>query len=206
MFRVKSRFFKNRELYWSTLPQNSNCGRELVQKSGVQIPVGESQIFFVRFLFIFISSIKNWKLTHEILFFIFFYQLNFINILKKNILFLFNLLIYLKVSLFLIFSFLWRIWKWKQNETNKFLPKIWILKNLNFKTDLLAFWAERHAQYTFCPRPDQPGRKWMYHCWYIEPRNREKSLTLIWQHFSCLLAEWIAKISKKKFFHGGFLR
>ena len=31
-------------------------------------------------------------------------------------------------------------------------------------------------------------------------RNREKSLTLIWQRFSCLLDEWIAKISKKKFF------
>ena len=45
-----------------------------------------------------------------------------------------------------------------------------------------------------------------YQCWYIEPRNREKSLTLIWQHFSCLLDEWIAKISKKKFFHDGFLR
>ena len=44
------------------------------------------------------------------------------------------------------------------------------------------------------------------HCWYIEPRNREKSLTLIWQRFSCLLDEWIAKISKKFFFHGGFLR
>ena len=38
------------------------------------------------------------------------------------------------------------------------------------------------------------------HCWYIEPRNREKSLTLIWQHFSCLLDEWIAKIYKKKIF------
>ena len=36
------------------------------------------------------------------------------------------------------------------------------------------------------------------HCWYIEPQNREKSLTLIWQRFSCLLDEWIAKISKKK--------
>ena len=32
------------------------------------------------------------------------------------------------------------------------------------------------------------------HCWYIEPRNREKSLRLIWQRFSCLLDEWIAKI------------
>ena len=31
------------------------------------------------------------------------------------------------------------------------------------------------------------------HCWYIEPWNREKSLTLIWQRFSCLL-EWIAKM------------
>ena len=40
----------------------------------------------------------------------------------------------------------------------------------------------------------------IFHCWYIEPRNREKSLTLIWQRFSCLLDEWIAKISKKNFF------
>ena len=44
------------------------------------------------------------------------------------------------------------------------------------------------------------------HCWYIEPRNREKSLRLIWQHFSCLLDEWIAKIYIKKKFHDGFLR
>ena len=73
---LKSRFFKNRELYWSNLPQNSNCGQELVQKSGVQIPVGEGQIFLFLFLFIFIFSIKNWILTHKILFFIFFYQLN----------------------------------------------------------------------------------------------------------------------------------
>ena len=74
--KVKSRFFKNRKLYWSNLPQNSNCGRELVQKSGVQIPVGKGQIFLSCFLFIFIFSIKNWILTHKILFFIFFYQLN----------------------------------------------------------------------------------------------------------------------------------
>ena len=38
------------------------------------------------------------------------------------------------------------------------------------------------------------------HCWYIEPWNREKSLRLIWQRFSCLLDEWIAKISKNFFF------
>ena len=52
---VKSRFFKKRELYWSNLPQNSNCGQELVQKSGVQIPVGEVQIFLSHFLFIFMT-------------------------------------------------------------------------------------------------------------------------------------------------------
>jgi hypothetical protein len=66
---LKSRFFKNRELYWSNLPQNSNCAWELVQKSGVQIPVGEGQIFLSCFLFIFIFFIKNWILTHKILFF-----------------------------------------------------------------------------------------------------------------------------------------
>ena len=44
------------------------------------------------------------------------------------------------------------------------------------------------------------------HCWYIEPRKREKSLRLVWQHFSCLLDDWIAKIYKKKKFHDGFLR
>ena len=38
------------------------------------------------------------------------------------------------------------------------------------------------------------------HCWYIEPWNREKSLRRICQCFSCLLDEWIAKISKKNFF------
>ena len=59
-FYVKSRFFRNRELYWSNLPQNSNCGQELAQKSGVQIPVGEGKTFLSCFLFIFIFSIKNW--------------------------------------------------------------------------------------------------------------------------------------------------
>ena len=72
--QVKSRFFKNRELYWSNLPQNSNCGRDLIQKFGVEIPIGEGKIFLSCFLFIF--SIKNWILTNKILFFIFFYQLN----------------------------------------------------------------------------------------------------------------------------------
>ena len=42
------------------------------------------------------------------------------------------------------------------------------------------------------------------HCWYIEPRNREKSLTPIWQRFSCLLDEWIAKILKENFFTAAF--
>ena len=50
---LKSRFLKNRELYWSNLPQNSNLGREsFVQNSGVRIPVGEGQIIWVNFQFI----------------------------------------------------------------------------------------------------------------------------------------------------------
>ena len=62
---LKSRFFKNCELYWSNLPQSSNCGRELDQKSGVQIPVGEGQIFchfsFFLFLFHFVHKKLNIK-------------------------------------------------------------------------------------------------------------------------------------------------
>ena len=44
--------------------------------------------------------------------------------------------------------------------------------------------------------------KWLVscHCWFLEPWNREKSLKLIWKHFSCLLDEWNVKISKKNFF------
>ena len=49
---LKLRSFKNRELDLSDLPQNSNFGREFVQKSGVQIPVGEGQ-FFCPFFFSF---------------------------------------------------------------------------------------------------------------------------------------------------------
>ena len=55
----KVEIFKNLELYWSNLPQNSNCGRELVQKSGVQIPIGEGQIFLSSFLFIFLLKKLN---------------------------------------------------------------------------------------------------------------------------------------------------
>ena len=63
---LKSRFFKNRKLYWSNLPQNSNLGREsFVQKSGVQIPVGEGQIFchfsFFLYLFHFVHKKLNIK-------------------------------------------------------------------------------------------------------------------------------------------------
>ena len=44
---VKLRNSKNRELDWSDIPQNSNFGREFVQKSRVQIPVGEGQFLIV---------------------------------------------------------------------------------------------------------------------------------------------------------------
>ena len=61
---LKARFFKNRELYWSNLPQNSNLGREsFVQKSGVQIPVGEGKIFCHFSLFIYLFHVVHKKLN-----------------------------------------------------------------------------------------------------------------------------------------------
>ena len=41
------------------------------------------------------------------------------------------------------------------------------------------------------------------HCWFLEHWKRQKSLTNIWQRFSCLLDEWN---EKKKKNHDGFLR
>ena len=41
-----------------------------------------------------------------------------------------------------------------------------------------------------------------YCCVYLQHWNSQKSLSSIWQHFSCLLDEWIEKICKKN--HGGF--
>ena len=63
---IKLRFFKNHELYWSDLPQNSNLGRESFDyKSGVQIPVGKGQIFshfsFFPYLFHFVHKKLNVK-------------------------------------------------------------------------------------------------------------------------------------------------
>ena len=57
--QLKSRSSKNPELDGSNLHKNSHFGREFVQKSGVQIPVGEGQFFLFLFLFIFILIIKN---------------------------------------------------------------------------------------------------------------------------------------------------
>ena len=57
--KIKSRSSKNPGLDKSNLPQISNFGREFVEKSGVQIPVKEGQIFLPLFLFIFKFSIKN---------------------------------------------------------------------------------------------------------------------------------------------------
>ena len=56
---LKSRSSKNSGLDKSDLHQISNFGREFVEKSGVQIPVKEGQIFLPLFLFIFKFSIKN---------------------------------------------------------------------------------------------------------------------------------------------------
>ena len=41
---------------------------------------------------------------------------------------------------------------------------------------------------------------------FLEWWNRSKSLSSIWQHFSCLLDEGIPKLWKKLNSHGGFLR
>ena len=78
----------------------------------------------------------------------------------------------------------------KHKSSQIFVRKLTLLKVLIFWTKVVSFYVTYNQT----------------HCWYIEPRNREKSLTLIWQRFSCLLDKWIAKISKKNFFHGGFLR
>ena len=43
------------------------------------------------------------------------------------------------------------------------------------------------------------------HCEFLEYWNTQKSVCRIWQHFSCLLDEGIAKILKKLNFHDGFL-
>ena len=42
------------------------------------------------------------------------------------------------------------------------------------------------------------------HNMFLEHWNRQKSLSNIWQRFSCLLDERIAKKCKKTFFRGGF--
>jgi len=42
---IKSRFFKNRELYWSDLPQNSNFGREFSKIWGSNPRWGRSNFF-----------------------------------------------------------------------------------------------------------------------------------------------------------------
>ena len=63
---LKSRFFKNHELYWSNLPLNSNCGREFVQKSRFKSPPGKVN-FFVLFSFHFHVLHKTLNLIHKVL-------------------------------------------------------------------------------------------------------------------------------------------
>ena len=65
-YLLKSRFFKNRELYWSNLPQNSNLGWEsFVEKFGVQIPVEDGRTF-CHFSFCFTCFILSIKLNIKV--------------------------------------------------------------------------------------------------------------------------------------------
>ena len=73
--KIKSRFFKSSEFYWSNLPQNTSLEREKycskIRASNFK-SVGECQSFchfsfFFCFTF-FILSIKNWILKHKLLF------------------------------------------------------------------------------------------------------------------------------------------
>ena len=68
--KLKLRSFKNRELDLSDLPQNSNFGREFVQKSGVQIPArsGRSKNFVLFFFSFLNSSHKSGYLLFKSLF------------------------------------------------------------------------------------------------------------------------------------------
>ena len=70
-------FLKNRELYWSNLPQDSNLGQEsFVQKSGVRISVGEGQIFchFSFFLYLFHFVHKKLNIKTYTTFFVYYKQ------------------------------------------------------------------------------------------------------------------------------------
>ena len=65
---IKSRSSKNPGIDKSNLPQNSNFGREFVQKSGVQIPAPEGQNFLFFFLSFSNSSHKSGYLLFKSLF------------------------------------------------------------------------------------------------------------------------------------------
>ena len=69
-FILKWRFLKNRERHWSNLPQNSNFGRELVQKSEVQILVRKVKSFCPVFLSFSYSPKKLNIDTQNTLFFL----------------------------------------------------------------------------------------------------------------------------------------
>ena len=63
--------------------------------------------------------------------------------------------------------------------------------------------SNSRQQYTYCSVGLirlHPKSLYKQHCWFLEPWNKEESLTLIWQRFSCILNEWIKKMSKIIFF------
>ena len=66
LLSVKLRFFENNELKGSNISQNSNLGQEsFVQKSGVQIPMGESKFFCHFSFFLYLFNVVHKKLNIE---------------------------------------------------------------------------------------------------------------------------------------------
>ena len=66
--------------------------------------------------------------------------------------------------------------------------------NLDLQLYLLCF----KRTLSYCLRPSWHAVFDFCHCWFLEPWNREKSLRVIWQHFSCLLMNGLQKYIKKK--------
>ena len=136
---IKLRFLKKCELDWSNLPSKfKSWAGKFFSRIWGRIPAGEGEIFWHFSLFLPFSfspqiteyqSIKDFCISTGYICLIYVPIFTDINLVKEDI----------------IFSFLWRLWKWKENGTNKFdlpnghlnpgflnkfPPMIWILREI----------------------------------------------------------------------------